>query len=104
MVLEFPIMSTYSNLLYDNRRLFLTHGHIYNEDNLPKLSDGDVFIYGHTHIPKAEKKGNIFILNPGSITFPKENNPNTYAVLEDDMITIKRLDGSVFKEMKLDCP
>ncbi len=55
MVLDFPIMADYSTILYNNKRLFLTHGHIYNENNLPKLMDGDVFIYGHTHIPKAEK-------------------------------------------------
>jgi uncharacterized protein len=101
MILEFPIMSTYSNILYNERRLFLTHGHIYNESNLPNLCAGDVFIYGHVHLPIAEKKDDIFIINPGSITFPKDNNPNTYAVLEDDVFMIKKLDGSVFKEIKL---
>lgn len=99
MVLNFPMMSTYSIVLYNNRRLFLTHGHIYNEDNLPKLSEGDVFAYGHIHIPKAEKKENIFIINPGSITFPKENNPNSYGVLEENTFKIKDLDGNVFKEI-----
>jgi putative phosphoesterase len=101
MVLDFPIMSTYSNLLYNNRRLFLTHGHVYNESNLPPLCAGDVFVYGHTHIPVAEKREDIYIVNPGSITFPKEDNPNTYAVLEDSVFIIKELDGSVFKEIKL---
>jgi len=81
MVLSFPIMSTYSSILCKGKRLFLTHGHIYNEDRLPKLMDGDVLIYGHTHIPKADKKEGIYIINPGSITLPKENHPNTYGVL-----------------------
>lgn len=101
MVLNFPMMTTFSTILYNNRRLFLTHGHIYNENNLPELRDGDVFIYGHTHIPKAEKMGNIFIINPGSITLPKENNPNSYGVLEDNIFKIKDLDGKVFKEISL---
>jgi uncharacterized protein len=99
LVLNFPIMSTYSIVLREGRRLFLTHGHIYNEDNLPKLSKGDVFIYGHTHIPKAEKKGDIFIINPGSITFPKENNPNSYGVLEENVFKIKDLDEKIIKEI-----
>jgi len=30
MVIDFPIMATYSTVLYNNKRLFLTHGHIYN--------------------------------------------------------------------------
>ena len=59
LVLNYPIMSTYSIVLYGSRRLFLTHGHIYNDDNMPKLSPGDVFIHGHTHIPRAEKVGDI---------------------------------------------
>jgi len=101
MVLEFPMMTTYSMILYNNKRLFLTHGHVYNEDNLPKLRKGDVFIYGHTHIPKAEKNGDIFILNPGSITFPKGNFPNSYGVLEDNTFKLKDLSGNVFKEIHL---
>lgn len=102
MVLDFPIMSTYSNILYNNRRLFLTHGHIYNEDNMPKLNDGDLFIYGHYHIPRAEKKGDVYFINPGSITLPKENSPHTYGVLDGDMFRIKDIDGNVFKEIVLD--
>jgi uncharacterized protein len=101
MVLDFPL-TVHSTVLYEGRRLFLTHGHLYDEDHLPKLSEGDVLIYGHIHIPKAEKKGNIFILNPGSITLPKENHPNSYAILEGHTFQIKDLDGNVFKEIKLD--
>lgn len=101
MVFEFPIMADYSTILYNNRRLFLTHGHIYNEYNLPKLSDGDIFIYGHTHVPKAEKMGNIFVINPGSITFPKENSSNSYGILEESTFKIKDLDGTIFKEIEI---
>ena len=101
MVLDFPIMADYSIIFYNDRRLFLTHGHIYNENNLPKLMAGDVFIYGHTHIPKAEKVGNIYVINPGSITFPKENNPHSYGVLEDNIFRIKDFEGSVYKEINI---
>lgn len=101
MVLDFPIMATYSTILYEGKRLFLSHGHIYNEVKMPKLAKGDVFIYGHTHIPKAEKIDNLFIINPGSITLPKENNPHTYGVLEGDIFTIKDLDGNLFKNISM---
>lgn len=102
MVLDFPMMAAYSTILYNGRRLFLTHGHIYNENNLPRLRAGDVFIYGHTHIPVAEKKGDIVVINPGSITLPKENNPNSYGVLQGNTFSIKDLEGNVFKEVELD--
>lgn len=101
MVLEYPMLSDYSIILYNDKRLFLTHGHIYNSDNLPNLSKGDVLIYGHTHIPLAEKHRDIFILNPGSITFPKENTPNSYGVLENHIFKIKTLDGDIYKEIEL---
>ncbi|AVP55473.1 phosphoesterase [Clostridium tetani] len=101
MVLNYPIMSDYSIILYNNRRLFLTHGHIYNKNNLPTISNGDVFIYGHTHVPLAERINNIFIINPGSITFPKENTPHCYGILENNTFKIKTLDGEVFKEINI---
>ncbi|MCX7708686.1 MAG: phosphodiesterase [Clostridia bacterium] len=102
MVLDFPLMSTYSTIFYEGRRLFLTHGHIYHGNNLPKLKDGDVFLYGHTHVPVAEKKGNIYIINPGSITFPKENSPNSYGILDGNHFRIKDLDGNLYKEVIFD--
>lgn len=101
MVIDFPITSTYSMVLYENKRLFLTHGHIYNEDNLPKLSDSDVFLYGHTHIPKAEKLNGITVINPGSISLPKENSPHSYGILENGIFYIKDLDGNIFKQINI---
>ena len=50
MLIEYPMMADYSIILYNNRRIFLTHGHIYNQDNLPNLSENDVLIHGHTHV------------------------------------------------------
>ena len=101
MVLDFPMMADYSIIFYEGKKLFITHGHIYNENNMPKLKDNDVLIHGHTHIPRAEKVDNVFILNPGSISLPKENNPHTYGVLEKEIFKIKDLDGNVFKEINI---
>lgn len=100
-VLDFPIAPAFSWVLYNNRRLFLTHGHIYNEENLPKTADGDVIIYGHFHVPMAEKKGKIFIINPGSISLPKENNPNTYGILEGNEFRIVDVEGHIYKKINI---
>lgn len=56
MVLSYPIMSDYSMIYLGNKRVFLTHGHIYNIDNLLPMSEGDILLYGHFHIPMIEKK------------------------------------------------
>jgi len=101
MLIEYPIMSDYSIVLYNGRRLFLTHGHIYNEENLPNLSEGDVLIYGHIHVPVAKKENGIFIINPGSIAIPKDDTPHCYAVLEDNVFKIKTLDGEIYKEINI---
>lgn len=48
MLLDFPILSDYTLLVDNGKRFFLTHGHIYNEDRLPK-GRFDCLFYGHTH-------------------------------------------------------
>lgn len=98
-VLAFPIMSTYTTIICGGRRLFLTHGHIYNENNMPNLDPGDVLVYGHTHINKITKSHGVFVINLASITLPKENNPHSYGVLEDDRFTIKDIDGSILERI-----
>ena len=40
MVLPFPCMADFSQLLVNGKNLFLTHGHHHNPDNLPPLPEG----------------------------------------------------------------
>ncbi len=101
MVLNFPLSSAYSNLLCNNKRVFLTHGHIYNKDEMVELDKDSIFAYGHTHIPELIEIEGIIYFNPGSITLPKENNPRTYGVMDEGEIEIKTLDGEVFKKLYL---
>ena len=72
MVLPFPCMATYSQLLVDGRTFFLTHGHHYDPDRLPPLKQGDVFLYGHTHVKLDRMRGEVRCLNPGSVSIPKD--------------------------------
>jgi putative phosphoesterase len=99
MVLQYPIMSTYSMVFYSGRRIFLTHGHIFNEEKLPPLQGGDLFAYGHTHIPRAVRQGNLVILNPGSVSIPKGGFPHSYGVLEGSRFAVKDLDGKEFMQI-----
>lgn len=101
MVLEFPVLADYALLSFNGRTFYATHGHVYNQDNLPPVQAGDILIHGHTHLLKAEKAGDITVLNPGSVSIPKGGNPNTYAMLEDNVFTIYSLDGDVVKQMEL---
>ncbi len=106
MVLEFPILADYGLLVLEGKAFYATHGHVYNQDHLPPLQDGDILVHGHTHILKAETieaEGgrHIAVLNPGSVSIPKGGNPSTYAMLEDGVFSIRTLEGEVVKELKL---
>ncbi len=101
MLIEFPIMSDYAEIMLDNYKIFATHGHVFNKENMPNLNKGDVFVHGHIHLPLAEVFNDVYYLNPGSITLPKENNKNSYGILEDNIFTIKDLDGNTIKSIKI---
>ncbi len=100
MVLNFEMMQDKALIVSEDRSIFISHGHVYHPDKLPYMNKGDVFIYGHVHLPIAYKENGVYILNPGSITLPKENNPNSYGILEDDGFTIFDLDGKVIKNIQ----
>ena len=101
MVLQFPVMADYCILNLDGRTFYATHGHIYNENNLPPIQEGDILIHGHTHVLKAEQKEGYVLLNPGSVSIPKEGNPPTYAIFEDGVFTIKDFEGNIVKSIEL---
>lgn len=100
MLLDFPMLEAYSwVLLEDGARLFLTHGHIYNGENRPSLRVGDVIVHGHTHLPVAEKSGDHFIYNPGSITFPKGGNVPSYGLYEEREFKVLSFSDEVIKQV-----
>lgn len=101
MLLDFPILSDYTLLVDNGKKLFLTHGHIYNEEKRPK-NGYDIFCYGHTHLWKLEKAENkTIICNTGSITFPKGGNEPTFAAYEAGTVTVYRLDGTPIHSLTL---
>ena len=98
MVLEFPIMAEYCILYLNDRMIFATHGHVFNEQNLPMLKKGDILLHGHTHVPVCRAVEEIMIMNPGSLSIPKENSPHSYMTLENGVFTWKTLeDGNEFQ-------
>ncbi len=101
MVLDFNVLAEYAILYNKGRMFFLTHGHKFNPQNLPKLKKGDVLFNGHTHVSKIEEMGDFLYVNPGSVSIPKENTPQGYIILEDDKITHKDLSGNVLETYML---
>ena len=97
MVLSFPCMADTATV-YDEEKgieICMSHGHIYNPDKLPEISDGSLFLYGHTHLLSIEKRCGVTCLNPGSISIPKGGNPRSYALYDGGKLEIKTFDGQI---------
>ncbi|RJX71649.1 phosphodiesterase [Vibrio sinensis] len=102
MLLSFPMMMDYAWLLLESgQRLFLTHGHLYNASKRPALRIGDTIVHGHSHIPVAEKDGEQFIFNPGSITFPRDNFAASYGLLSNGLLQVVNFDGDVLLQTSI---
>ncbi|MDG3088720.1 phosphodiesterase [Vibrio hannami] len=102
MLLDFPMMMDASWIILESgQRIFLTHGHLYNSDNRPMLRSGDIIAHGHTHLPVAEKDGEQFIFNPGSVTFPKGGFVRSYGLLEDNQLKVVAFTGETLKSVMI---
>lgn len=88
MVLNFELMGDYHLLVLGKKTVFLTHGHLYHETEMPRLNASEVFICGHFHIPMAKVVDGVHYLNPGSLSLPKEQSPHTYAILNEMGFTV----------------
>ena len=75
-----------------SQRVLLTHGHYYyvsmGTERLveeAKVRGVNIVIYGHTHRPKMEINDGVVVLNPGSLSYPRQNGRiPTYMVVEVD--------------------
>lgn len=98
MLLDFPIMAEYAIIVDEGKKLFLTHGHIYNEAQLPK-GRFDAIFYGHTHLWMLKPSNGSAICNTGSITFPKQQNPPTMVIYDQGTISVYTLEGKLLSKL-----
>lgn len=62
-----------------NYTVFLTHGHrygvyfsIYPLKEAARARNANIVMFGHTHVPMIDLKGDIWAINPGSIAYPRQ--------------------------------
>lgn len=96
MVLKFPVMADYCILCMEDRVIYATHGHIYNEENRPPLKKGDILLCGHTHVPAVKEYDDFVYMNPGSVSIPKEGSRHSYMILTEEKAVWKDLDGTEY--------
>lgn len=94
MISDFKIVSN-KKIKFCGKSIMFTHGHKYNIDN--PANNVDILIYGHFHTGFIKLKNNKIFANPGSISLPKENTPNSFLVLENKAITLKTIEGNIIE-------
>lgn len=71
-------------------RVWVTHGHNYyvsmGRERIKReavVRGMDIVIYGHTHKPVVDKKDGVIAVNPGSLSYPRqEGRRPSYIVME----------------------
>ena len=101
MVLNFPVLADYAILTVGKKMIFVTHGHVFNNSNLPPIKPGDILLHGHTHVPVCEEYETHIYMNPGSVSIPKENSPHSYMIFDGKCFEWKTLEGEVYKQYVL---
>lgn len=86
-----------------NHTVLVVHGHRFSvdyggSDRLLYKADevgADIVLFGHTHVPYIDDIDGVTLINPGSLTYPRQDrHQETYAVLEI------MPDGELIKEIK----
>lgn len=75
--------------IYPGHRIFAAHGHRlgvgFGMDGLvsaARENHCDIALYGHTHVSHAAYVDGIYVLNPGSASCPRDENPPSYGVVD----------------------
>lgn len=76
----------------EDKKVFITHGHQFyvsldpatvREEGIAR--NADIVMFGHTHKPYLNQKGAITVLNPGSLSLPRqEGRKGSYMLMETD--------------------
>lgn len=103
MVLSFPISADYALIDMGKNVIFVTHGHLYDEEKLPPLKKGDILLHGHTHVTRCVKYENFIYMNPGSVSLPKEDCKHSYMTFENNTFIWKDLDGAEIMRYERKC-
>lgn len=74
-------------ITFDNVNVFLTHGDIYNHDNMPEDKYINALMHGHTHVNVNYNIDGKKVINLGSLSIPKDNH-HSYAIIQDNKVRI----------------
>ena len=87
-------------------RIFIAHGHQFyvnfgvgNLEEFCRNNDIQVAMFGHTHKPYLQIEDDLTILNPGSISYPRQyDRKQTFLIMEIDSNGEAHYSHGVYKE------
>ena len=71
----------------------LTHGDRFDDSLHLNVEEGDILMFGHTHVPMLKRERGRIFLNPGSTSFPKGGSVPSYAIFDESSIEVRPLFG-----------
>ena len=77
--------------VWEGHKIMCTHGHNYDVkysldtlDRAAAEAGADIVFYGHTHVPDITHLNGRWLINPGSLTRPRDDFDRTFCILHLD--------------------
>ncbi len=99
LISEFDFLDN-TVIVDNNKTVFCTHGHVYNNETPPKTKFSAV-IYGHFHTGFIEKIGDTVFANAGSVSLPKNNTKKSYILIDNGTLYLKDLEKNIIDKIEL---
>ena len=99
MISEFDFLDN-ALVISGGKTVFLTHGHVFNKENMPKTKF-DAVVYGHFHTGFIERINDVVVANAGSVSLPKNNTLNSFILLDESTLELKDFDGNSIQKIEL---
>ena len=92
-------MPCINKITLNNKKITLTHGHLYYKDYLSSL-DTNIIFTGHSHIADIEIINDKIFINPGSVS-KSRSGENSFAIIDENKVTIRNLYNEILKEKNI---
>ena len=64
--------------------IFITHGHLYSYETMIEMAKQkkcNVVAFGHYHVRRLEEVDGIYLINPGSVSKPRDKHGKSFACI-----------------------
>lgn len=97
-VTEKPINESEMLIGIDHNTFYFHHGHRFSEEEMVEKAkdyEANVVVYGHSHKKVLKNIDGILVVNPGSLTLPKDGS-KSYGLYDNGVMKLYNLDGSLW--------